>query len=74
VVRAWIELYGIFLGGLSHIVVESNLYYRTITVQGNDEGVQQIRQKLAEGDPKDTCFQKDSIDVVWFGKTSCDSC
>jgi hypothetical protein len=27
-----------------------------------------LRQKLAEGDPKYTCFQKDHKDVIWFGK------
>jgi hypothetical protein len=30
--------------------------------------VQQIKQKLAEGDHKYTCFQKDAKDVIWFGK------
>jgi hypothetical protein len=34
--------------------------------QHNDEGVQLIKQKLAEGDPKYSCFHKDSKDVVWF--------
>jgi hypothetical protein len=47
---------------------ESNLYDRIVTAQRNDEDIQTIKQKLAEGDPKYTCFQKDHQDVVWFGK------
>jgi hypothetical protein len=49
-------------------VEESNLYDRIVAAQRNDEGVQQIKQKLAEGDPKYTYFQKDAKDVIWFGK------
>jgi hypothetical protein len=30
--------------------------------------MQQIKQKLAKGDPKYTCFQKDAKDVIWFVK------
>jgi hypothetical protein len=30
--------------------------------------MQIIKQKLAEGDPKYTCFQKDQNDVIWFGR------
>jgi aspartyl-tRNA synthetase len=54
-------------GNLYVIVAESNLYYRIITAQRNDEGVQQIKQKLAEGDPKYACFQKDAKDVMCSG-------
>jgi hypothetical protein len=50
------------------LVAESNLYDRIVTAQRNDEDIQTIKQKLAEGDPKYTCFQKDHQDVVWFGK------
>jgi hypothetical protein len=50
------------------LVAESNLYDRIVAAQCNDEGVQQIQQKLAEGDPKYACFQKDAKDVIWFGK------
>jgi hypothetical protein len=38
-----------------------------VTAQRNDEDVQIIKQKLAEGDPKYTCFHKDHDDVIWFG-------
>jgi hypothetical protein len=47
---------------------ESNLYDKIVTAQRNDADIQTIRQKLAEGDPKYTCFQEDHQDVVWFVK------
>jgi hypothetical protein len=55
-------------GNLYALVAESNLYDRIVAAQHDNEGVQQIKQKLAEGDPKYTCFQKDAKDVIWFGK------
>jgi hypothetical protein len=55
-------------GNLYTFAVESNLYDRIVTAQRNDEDIQIIKQKLAEGDPKYTCFQKDHKDVIWFGK------
>jgi hypothetical protein len=54
-------------GNLYALAVESNLYDRIVTAQCNDENLQIIKQKLAEGDPKYTCFQKDHRDVIWFG-------
>jgi hypothetical protein len=50
------------------LAAESNLYDRIVSTQRNDEDVEIIKQKLAEGDPKYTCFQKDHKDVIWFGK------
>jgi hypothetical protein len=50
------------------LAAESNLYDRIVTAQRNDEDIQIIKQKLAEGDPKYTCFQKDHQDVIRFGK------
>jgi hypothetical protein len=47
---------------------ESNVYDKIGTAQHNDEDIQIIKQKLAEGTPKYTCFQKDHQDVIWFGK------
>jgi hypothetical protein len=44
------------LGNLYALVAESNLYDRIVTAQRNDEDLQIIKQKLAEGDPKYTCF------------------
>jgi hypothetical protein len=55
-------------GNLYALTAESNLYDRIATAQRNDEDIQTIKQKLAEGDPMYTCFQKDHQDVVWFGK------
>jgi hypothetical protein len=55
-------------GNLYALAAESNLYDRIFTAQRNDEDIQNIKQKLAEGDPKYTCFQKDHQDVIWFGK------
>jgi hypothetical protein len=55
-------------GNLYALAAESNLYDRIVTAQRNDDDIQIIKQKLAEGDPKYTCFQKDPQDVIWFGK------
>jgi hypothetical protein len=55
-------------GSLYALTTESNLYDRIVAAQCSDEDIQTIKQKLAEGDPKYTCFQKDHQDVVWFGK------
>jgi hypothetical protein len=46
-------------GNLYALAAESNLCDRIVTAQRNDEDLQIIKQKLAEGDPKYTCFQKD---------------
>jgi hypothetical protein len=51
-------------GNLYALASESNLYDRIVTSQCNDEGIQIIKQKLVEGDPKYTCFQKDHKDVI----------
>jgi hypothetical protein len=55
-------------GNLYDLAAESNLYDRIVSAQCNDEDIQIIKQKLAEGDPKYTCFRKDHKDVIWFGK------
>jgi hypothetical protein len=55
-------------GILYALATESNLYDRIVTAQRNDGEIQTIKQKLAEGDPKYTFFQKDHHDVIWFGK------
>jgi hypothetical protein len=51
-------------GSLYALTAESNLYDRIVTAQHNDEDIQTIKQKIAKGDPKYTCFQKDHQDVV----------
>jgi hypothetical protein len=43
-------------GNLYALVAESNLYDRIVTAQRNDEDLQIIKQKLAQRDPKYTCF------------------
>jgi hypothetical protein len=50
------------------LAAEFNLYDRIFNDQRNDEDIQNIKQKLAEGDPKYTCFQKDHKNVICFGK------
>jgi hypothetical protein len=55
-------------GNLYSLAAESNLYDRIVNTQRNEEDIQIIKQKLVEGDPKYTCFQKDHKDVIWFGK------
>jgi hypothetical protein len=55
-------------GNLYSLAAESNLYDRIVTAQHSDDDLQIIKPKLAEGDPKYTCFQKDKQDVIWVGK------
>jgi hypothetical protein len=55
-------------GSLHALTEESDLYDGIVTAQRDDEDIQTIKQKLAKGDPKYTCFQKDHQDVVWFAK------
>jgi hypothetical protein len=43
-------------GNVYALAAESNLYDRIVIAQRNDEDIQTIKQKLAEGDPKYTCF------------------
>jgi hypothetical protein len=55
-------------GNLYALAAKSNIYDRIVTAQRNDEGIQVIKQKLAKGDPKYTCFQRDPKYVIWFGR------
>jgi hypothetical protein len=43
-------------GNLYALAAESSLYDRIVSAQRNDEDIQIIKQKLAEGDPKYTYF------------------
>jgi hypothetical protein len=43
-------------GNLYALTERSDLYDRIVTAQHNDVDIQTIMQKLAEGDPKYTCF------------------
>jgi hypothetical protein len=47
------------------IIAESNLYDRIVTAQRNDEGIQQIKQKLAERDPSTLVSR--GIQNMWYG-------
>jgi hypothetical protein len=47
------------------LTAESDLYDRIVTAQRNDEDIQNIRQKLAEGDPKYNVSRK--ITRMWSG-------
>jgi hypothetical protein len=51
-------------GNLYALAAESNLYDRIVTAQCDDEDIQIIKHKLAEGDPKYTCFQRDHKNVI----------
>jgi hypothetical protein len=62
--KLWLEI--MYQGNLNAISTESNLYDRIVLAQFNDEGIQLIKQKLGEEDPKYSCFRKDWKDVVWF--------
>jgi hypothetical protein len=46
-------------GILYALTAESDLYDRIVTAQRDDVDIQTVKQKLAEGDPKYTCFQND---------------
>jgi hypothetical protein len=37
-----------------------------IVAQGNDDGVTNIKGRLAEGDPKVDCFHVDEQGTLWF--------
>jgi hypothetical protein len=67
------QLRSVQQGNLYALATESNLYDRIVTAQRNDEDIQIIKQKLAKGDPKYTCFQKDHQDVIWFRKRLVDT-
>jgi hypothetical protein len=47
------------------LTAESDLYDRIVTAQRNDEDIQTIKQKLAEGDPKLLVSRK--ITRMWSG-------
>jgi hypothetical protein len=51
-------------GNFYALAAQSNLYDRIVTAQRNDEDIENIQQKLAQGDTKYTCFQKGHQDVI----------
>jgi hypothetical protein len=42
------------------------LRYEIIIAQKNDEGMDHIKRKMQEGDPKVTCFREDAEGILWF--------
>jgi hypothetical protein len=55
-------------GNLYVVSIESPLHERIAMAQLNYEGVQKIKQKLEERDPKFDCFRRDDKGIVWFGQ------
>jgi hypothetical protein len=55
-------------GSLNAISTESDLLDRIIKAQLQDEGIQLIKQKLLEKDPKHDCFRQDEKNIIWFGQ------
>jgi hypothetical protein len=53
-------------GSLNHIAVETTLKDSIIMAQQHDEGVNIIKQMLAQGDEKYKCFQVDHKGILWF--------
>jgi hypothetical protein len=51
-------------GNLYAISIESPLHERIAMAQLNYEGVQKIKQKLEERDPKFDCFRRDDKGIV----------
>jgi hypothetical protein len=53
-------------GSLNHIAVETTLKDSINIAQQHDEGVNIIKQMLAQGEEKYKCFQVDHKGVLWF--------
>jgi hypothetical protein len=49
-----------------NITLMSTLRDETIAAQKNDEGMDQIKRRMKEGDPKVACFRKDAEGTLWF--------
>ena len=53
-------------GTLTHITLTPTLRDQIIAAQRNNIGMEKIRQRLKEGDPRVACFQLDGEGVLWF--------
>ena len=51
---------------LANITLTPTLRDQIIAAQRNNIGMEKIRQRLREGDPRVACFQLDSEGVLWF--------
>ena len=54
-------------GTLTNLTLTPTLRDRIITAQKNDLGMDKIRQRFGEGDPRVQCFHQDNEGVLWFG-------
>jgi len=53
-------------GTLANITLTPMLRDEIIAAQKNNTGMEKIRQRLMENDPKAACFHQDSEGVLWF--------
>jgi hypothetical protein len=53
---------------LFNITLTPTLKAKIIAAQKDDEGMDHIRRRMQEGDPKVTCFHEDAEGTLWFKK------
>ena len=53
-------------GTLTNITLTPTLRDQIIAAQRNNIGMEKIRQRLRESDPRVACFQLDGEGVLWF--------
>ena len=53
-------------GTLANITLTPTLRDQIVPAQRNNAGMENIRQRLMENDPKAACFHQDSEGVLWF--------
>jgi len=53
-------------GPLATLTLTPTLRDHIIAAQKNDIGMEKIRQRLMENDPKAACFHQDGEGVLWF--------
>jgi hypothetical protein len=51
---------------LFNITLTPNLRDEIIAAQNNDEGMDHIKRRIKEGDPKVACFREDAEGTLWF--------
>ena len=53
-------------GTLANIILTPTLRDQVIAAQKDNIGIEKIRQRLRENDPRVTCFHLDDEGVLWF--------
>ena len=53
-------------GTIANLTLAPTLRDRIVAAQRNNVGMEKIRQRLRENDPKAACFRQDSVGVLWF--------